>query len=110
MTLDTGGELDGTHEGYLFINSFGTGPTQQYKVQFWRWDVDTETPGTGDYFFEIVGGDIGRDKKLKVLTVTFMEEPATGWIYDDVAPTIQVDIQDVSFVLIRTGNLSYCEE
>ena len=110
MTLDTGSQLDGTHEGYLFINSLGTGPTQQYIVQFWTWDVDTETPGTGDYFFEIRGGTIVRDRKAKLLTVTYVDEAAVGWIYHDVSPTIQVDIPAVSFELIRTSDHSYCTD
>ena len=109
MTLDTGSQLDGTHEGQLFINVFGTGPNAQYKVQFWTWDIDTETPGTGDYFFEIVGGDIENDKKNKVLTVTFSDELGTGWVYDNVTDPIEISIPFVSFVLVRTSNLTYCE-
>lgn len=109
MTLDTGSSLDGDHEGYLFMNFLGTGPNQIYKVQFWTWDVETKTPGTGDYFFEIRGGDIARDRKAKVLTVTFEGEPAVGWIYNDTSPPVEIPIADVSFVLVRTSDLSYCQ-
>ena len=110
MTLDTGSLLDGTHEGQLFINFVGTGPNQQYKVQFWTWDNDTETPGTGDYFFEIQGGEIVNDRRAKVLTVTFSDELGTGWIYHEGNDPTEIPVPGVSFVLVRTTNLDYCEE
>ncbi len=110
MTLDVMGFPHGTYEGQLFINVFGTGPNQEYKVQFWTWDSDNEDPGTGDYFFQIYGGTLNRDRKAKVLTVTFSDELGTGWIYhEDLGPT-QIPIPDVSFVLVRTSDLTYCED
>ena len=113
MTLHNLGPLpDGTYDGQLFINVFGTGPSQTYKVQFWTWDSENETPGTGDYFFQIYGGVLDRDRKAKVLTVTFTGESGTGWIYSDGfpdVPAIEVPIDNVSFVIVRTENLSYCE-
>ena len=113
MTLATGTQVDGTHEGQLFINQFGTGPSAQYKVQFWTWDNDNETPGDGDYFFQIYGGVLDRDRRAKTLTVTFDgSEPATGWIYYDgypETPAFEFPILGVSFVLFRTSDLTYCE-
>jgi hypothetical protein len=110
MTLNTGSLLDGTYDGQLFINSLGTGPNRQYKVQFWTWEIDSEIPGTGDYFFEIRGGEIVNDKRNKILTVTFDDEMGTGWIYDDDAEPTEIPVPNVSFVLVRTSNLDHCEE
>ena len=61
-------------------------------------------------FFEIRGGVTVRDRKAKVLTVTFSEEMATGWEYSENAGPAQFDIPLVSFVLTRISDLSYCEE
>ena len=99
----------GTYEGYLFINVLGTpGPDQEYMVKFWTWDNEDRDPGVGDYFFEIRGGEIVRDRKAKILTVTFTDEPATVWVYDDIDPPSEISISGVSFVMVRTGDLSYC--
>ena len=120
MTLDLQDE-DGTttpfndqYDGQLFINGFGTGPNQSYKVQFWSWDSDTEDPGYGDVFFEITGGVIDYDRKSKFLNVTFTEEQPTLWLYDEWDPTtgtgaIVAPVLPVSFELVRTSDLSYCE-
>ena len=99
----------GTYDGYLFINVFGAGPSAQYKVQFWTWDYDERDPGTGDYFFEIYGGVLDRNRKTKVLTVTVDDEPATVWVYHDDFDPVEVPIPSVSFVLVRTSDLDYCE-
>ena len=112
MTLNVIGIPLDTYDGQLFINQFGTGPSAQYKVQFWTWDSETETPGTGDYFFEIVGGEIVRDRRAKTLTVTFTDESGTGWKYYDgypEPPAFEFPIFGVSFVLFRTSDLTYCE-
>jgi hypothetical protein len=109
MELATGSGLDGIHDGYLFVNFFGTGPTAEFVVKFWTWDADSETPGTGDYFFQIIGGEITRDRKSKTLTVEYENETGTGWIYDDLGDTIEIPIPNVSFVLFRSSDLSYCE-
>lgn len=111
MYLDVPGIPPETYDGYLFINQFGTGPNAQYKVQFWTWDYESETPGTDDYFFQIYGGVLTRDRKAKTLTVTVDGESATGWIYYDGYPdnpAVEISIPDVSFVLFRTGNMSLC--
>jgi len=101
--------MDGTnYDGQLFINFVGSGPKAQYKVQFWSWDYDTETPGDGDAFFEIVGGEIDYDRKSKFLMVAFEGEEATLWLYG-VNPPIVETHPTVSFELVRTSNLSYCE-
>jgi hypothetical protein len=85
MTLATDSPVDGTAiPGYLFIGSYGTpAPYEGHKVQFWTWDVDSETPGTGDFFFEIRGGTAVSEKvkNHRILTVNFVDETATGWIY-----------------------------
>ena len=93
MTLDSLGLLDGTYEGQLFINYHGAGRNKKYIVQFWNDDLGVA--------IEIIGGVIDNDKKNKVLTVTFEDE--TGWdLIND------IPIPNMSFVLVRTGNLSYC--
>ena len=95
----------------MTFNSLGTpGPGKRFMVKFWTWDYEERDPGAGDYFFEIRGGVIVRDRKAKVLTVTFSEEMATGWEYSENAGPAQFDIPSVSFVLTRTSDLSYCEE
>ena len=117
MTLDlnTNGFADdifnNTYEGQLFINDFRRKPShvRQYTVQFWTWDWDTQEPGTGDYFFQIYGGNVENDRQAKFLTVTFESETGTGWVYDDDADPIEMSIPDVSFVLERTSDLAYCE-
>jgi len=113
MTLNVPGITHDTYDGQLFINQFGTGPSAQYKVQFWTWDYDNETPGDGDYYFQIYGGVLDRDRKAKTLTVTFDgSELATGWIYYEgypETPAFEFPISGVSFVLVRTSDLSHCE-
>jgi hypothetical protein len=74
---------DGPIVGRLFINSLGTGPNQQYIFQFWTWDNEQFRPGAGDFFVEIRGGVIVRDRKAKTETVTFSNETATVWLYFD---------------------------
>lgn len=109
MELATGSALDGIYDGYLFMNFFGTGPTAEFIVQFWTWDADSEAPGSNDYFFQIIGGEITRDRKAKTLTVEYDNEAGTGWIYDDGGASIEIPVSNVSFVLFRTSDLSYCE-
>jgi hypothetical protein len=58
---------DTYYHGQLFINRYGAGRNQKYKVQFW-WDYDN------DLGIEIIGGDMDYNKKTKVLTVTFTNE------------------------------------
>ena len=100
--------LDGSpYEGQLFINFVGAGPKAKYRVQFWSWDWDTEVPGIDDIFFEIIGGAIDYDKKSKFLTVSFEDEEATLWLYG-VDPPIETNPM-VSFDLLRTADLSFCE-
>ena len=101
--------LDGIdYDGQLFINFVGAGPKAQYKVQFWSWDWDAQTPGDDDVFFEIIGGVIDYDKKSKFLTVSFVEEEAILWLYG-VYPQVVETNPIVSFDLLRTSDLSYCE-
>ena len=107
--VDIAGWPWGPHEGQVFMNFFGNGPDREYKVQFWTWDFDAETPGEGDYFFQIYGGDVNYNKKTNVLTVTFTDELGTGWIYHDETDPTEISIPYVSFVLERTSDLSFCE-
>jgi hypothetical protein len=111
MTLSTGDDrVDGTRSGYLFINVLGTGPSQVFMVKFWTWDsYGGVSPRDGDYFFEIRGGTIVRDRRAKTFIVTYDEEMATGWDYYDDGTWTQFDIPNVSFVLFRSTNLDYCE-
>jgi hypothetical protein len=107
----------GQYDGQLFMNggiAHGRrAPDDQYKVQFWSWDSDNEIPGFGDVFFEINGGEVVEDKKNKTLTVTFTEEQPTLWLYDhwvdDVCCAIEAPVLPVSFELLRTSDLTYCE-
>jgi hypothetical protein len=55
------------YDGQLFINNYGAGRNRQYIVQFWK-------KGT-DVAIEIIGGVIDFDKRSKILTVTFTDEP-----------------------------------
>jgi len=56
-------EFQGNHAGNIFMNSIRGG----YKVCFW-W---TETEGGPEYYIEFRGGEVHKDKKTKILTVTF---------------------------------------
>ena len=122
MTLTLGLQAeDGTttstseeYDGQQFINGGGSGPNQSYKVQFWSWDSDEDVPGVGDIFFEITGGVIDYDRKSKFLSVNFLKEQPTLWLYDEWNPetntgAIVAPVLPVSFDLIRTPDLSYCE-
>ena len=77
----------GYYEGWLFINRYGAGRNQKYKVQFW-WDYEN------DLGIEIIGGDIDYNKKTKVLTVTFTNEECRH-IKSDTFITL------VNFILVR---------
>jgi len=90
MTLgfDVGGFPAGIPiDGQLFINYYGAGRNQKYKVQFW-WNYDL------DLGIEIIGGVIDYDKRDKVLTVTFTNE-------DCVLIKSGTFIKLVNFTLIR---------
>jgi hypothetical protein len=75
----------GYHDGQLFINRYGAGRDQKYKVQFW----------TDDFGIEIIGGVIDDDRKNKILTVTFTNETCVD-LYT------KVPVAVVSFELVRT--------
>ena len=83
-----------TFDGQLYINRYGAGRNQKYIVQFWSEDI-----GMG---MEIIGGVIDHDKKNKVLTVTFTDEPCWDFLNETPLP-------NVSFTLVRTSDLTYCE-
>jgi len=53
--------------GWLYINYYGAGRDQKYKVQFW-------TNYDDDLGIEIIGGTIYKDKKTKKLIVEFENE------------------------------------
>jgi hypothetical protein len=80
-----------TYDGLIFMNYYGAGQNRKFIVQF----------GTDEFGFEVIGGVIDRDRKSKVLTVTFEDETATDFDNNFLAT--------VSFVLVRTSDLSYCE-
>jgi len=104
----------GPHEGQLFAKPVRFRENRKwidrYKVQFWTWNYDNETPGTGDYFFEIYSDsdDIVYDETTNVLTVTVDGGDATGWEYDDDTHPTEIPILDVSFVLEKTSDLTNC--
>lgn len=75
----------GTYYGQLFINGFGAGRDQKYKVQFWT------DNGIG---FEIIGGVVDFDRRNKKLTVTFTDELCRDFWYDYI-------IDRVTFTLVR---------
>ena len=89
MTLNfwVGNFPPGEYEGWLYINYYGAGRDQKYKVQFW-WDYDN------DLGIEIIGGVIDHDRKTKVLTVTFTNE-------DCVYIKSKTSIKPVNFTLVR---------
>jgi len=116
MTLDLhdadGNDYLGDYDGQLFMNFASD---QGYKVQFWNWDSDNETPGDGDIFFEIYGGDIIYDRKSNFLNVTFTGAQPTLWLYDDWdadvgSGAIVAPVDLVSFELVKTSDLSDCDE
>ena len=74
-------------DGWLFINYYGAGRDQKYKVQFW-WDYDA------DLGIEIKGGEIHHDRKTKELTVTFTNDRCVKIKSKDF-------IQWVNFTLLR---------
>ena len=116
MTLDlhdaNGNDYVGDYVGQLFMNF---APDEGYKVQFWNWDSDNEIPGVGNIFFEIYGGDIIYDRKSNFLNVTFTDAQPTLWLYDDWdadvgSGAIVAPVLPVSFELVKTSDLSYCDE
>ena len=118
MTLnlldEDGTTYQGQYDGQLFTKFSSNGPHKNSKVQFWSWDSDLDTPGVGDIFFEIDGGDVVFDRKNDFLTVTFTEEQPTLWLYDHWEDdgrccAIEVPVLPVSFELVRTSDLTFCE-
>jgi len=81
----------GTHTGNIFMNSFGRQLEWAYKVQFW-WEEE----GEGEYFIEIRGGEVHKDKRTKILIVTFTKED-TCWTW---GPSGE-EIINIEFTLIR---------
>ena len=97
-------------DGHLFMNFAPEG----YRVQFWNWDGDNETPGVGNIFFEINGGDIYYDRKNKFLHVAFSDALPTLWLYDNWNPdtetgAIKAPVGLVDFELVKTSDLGDCE-
>jgi len=80
-----GNITDGYYDGFLFINRYGSGRNQKYKVQFWNDAIA----------IEIIGGVIDEDNKNKRLTVTFTEEACVDLDSGDW-------IAAVTFELVRT--------
>jgi hypothetical protein len=113
--------------------------TERYLVQFLTWDWETQIPGDGDYFIEVFSDGDGIDETDNVLTVTVENETATVWKYydmndcdpcdpdcdlcyglrpcDDLCDpdcgpypcNEEITVEDVSFVLARTSDLTYCQ-
>lgn len=88
MVPETPGYSAGTPiDGWLYINYYGAGRDQKYKVQFW-------TNYEHDMGIEIIGGVINHDRKRKILTVTFTNEEC-------VRIKTKTLIKYVNFTLIR---------
>jgi len=116
MDLDLGLTWpDGVVHGWLHIGSWLPGPNGGYVVQFWNWNVDDGPPGPGNFMFEIWGGTVVRDRKSKVVTVTFGgDDSGTLWGFPEGYPEPEfpkyvISNPNVDFVLVRTSDLSYCD-
>jgi hypothetical protein len=83
-------DFRGTYTGNIFLNGFGRNLPWAYKVQFW-WGEEEE------YFIEIRGGTVHKDKRTKILTATFTQED-TCWTWD---PNGVERIIFIDFTLIR---------
>lgn len=116
MILDLGLTWpDGEVDGFLHIGSWYPGPDGGYVVQFWTWDDETEVPGAEDFLFEVWGGQVERDKKSKLLTVTFDGDSGTLWGYHEGDAPIKerkyvISNPTVTFVLHRTSDLDFCKD
>jgi len=66
-------DMRGEHDGYIFMNCFGRNMLWDYKFQFW-WGEGGDDHFY-EYFIEIRGGEAHKDKKTKILTVTFENVP-----------------------------------
>jgi hypothetical protein len=75
-----------TYDGQLFINYYGAGRNQKYKVQFWNDEIGL--------FIEIIGGVIEYDRKNKILTVTFTDDECVDGVTGN-------HIDYVTFTLVR---------
>ena len=75
---------------FMDLSLKGHGKKKSYIVQFW-WPEDAY------YFIEIRGGDIEENKKTKILTVTFVDEPCKIWIND----VLLTEPVPVTFTLTR---------
>jgi len=89
----------GTYHGHIFMNCFGRNMLWDYIVQFW-WGE-----GGDDYFYEyfieIRGGEAHKDKKTKILTVTFIDVPCYEiWKRGDLLTTENLEVI-VNFTLTR---------
>lgn len=87
MTLkkDKFGEISGTHDGYIFMNRLGHNLPGAYMVQFSWTDNNTIT------YLEVRGGEIQTDKKNKITTITFTNEPCEIQINGEPSGTVPVD-------------------
>jgi hypothetical protein len=88
----------GTYDGELFMNGYGAGQDRKYIVQFHACctHVDSVDDCKGlhpEMKFEIIAGTRVHDKKNKVLTVTFVDEPYwTDWNRGEHAGTVSFKI------------------
>jgi len=83
-------EFRGEHTGNIFLNGFGRHLPWAYKVQFWWGEVPN------DYFIEIRGGTVHKDKRTKILTATFTQEDTCWTWHNGVEEIIFID-----FTLLR---------
>jgi hypothetical protein len=84
------GNISGTYDGHIFMNSTGRQSPGDYIVQFW-WGNKPN-----NYFIEIRGGEAHNDRRNKILTVIFEDAQCEIYINDVLTETVYV-----SFILTR---------
>jgi hypothetical protein len=85
-------DLRGTYTGKIFMNGTGRQSPGAYIVQFW-WSENASDDTT---FIEIRGGVARKDKRTKILTVTFVDDQCEIFINH-----VSIDTVWVDFTLIR---------
>ena len=90
----------GRHAGHVYMSHSSVGKDRKYVVQFWT-DCHAGIPCEEDdhICIEINGGVEDYDRKAKVITVTFINEP-----WNVMGEPKKVPTEKLNFVLTRTPN------